>query len=388
MGVFAKPHRGAFVSCLALVALSAGFAAGCNNGPTPDEARARYGFTVMTANLVEEMPNGPGATAHVAWRDRYDRIPRDLLPVGIAGELGAPDIIALQEVHVYKTACAFSPTHAEDDESLLYLVSALRATLGINYRIASVTATQAPQDFGCVLRGGSATLYNASRLRNLTLQPGQTTVAATDDTTLGFQYRASHPCSSSTPQANLCGLIDGPTFTTVYQQTGTGSPRLGPTLSVFEFVDFPGPQLHVYNDHEGFLKGQNAPIDPASLATTTTTVDEGERRFPAERLYPPVMAGDFNLGLIRMTAEMAQGYGPFTRFRIGVHYSDPIGEPEGILSGHPGAFPARYDLKLELGRTVHDITPPPGAPPQPRCPPQPSQLWSDHCAIFARYAPG
>jgi endonuclease/exonuclease/phosphatase family metal-dependent hydrolase len=348
----------------ALASLS--LAGGCADDDAKELSRAllreQYGFSVLAINLVglhEDWGEGSSKTT-IPWKERYDRVSTWLQAQDIT-----PDIIGLQEAYGHKTC----PGGAADAETVLHLASGLRTRRSANYRVANIAVRGVPQGF-CSLVAGTAIVYNADRLRNVTPRLVMDPVAADDGSRLGFHPRRSHWCDRPIPaHRDLCGLIDGPTFATSYKRSD-GRYQLGPTLSIFDLVKEPGLKLHVYNEH---LESDH----PEAFEAIKTAVETGEGRF-GDRLYPPIMLGDFNISLGDMEAELANAGGTFGAFEKATYLESDV---MGILAGEASTFPARYPLAVLDSRAM-----PIEQPAQGLCSPI-AELWSDHCAVFARFAP-
>lgn len=143
---------------------------------------------------------------------------------------------------------------------------------------------------------------------------------------------------------------------------------MGPTLSIFDFVKHPGPRLHVYSEHLDSDRKE-------AFDAVKTAIDAGEARFAADRLYPPILLADFNIDIKNMREEVANPAGIFGPFTIATYLQNDV---MGILAGKTTAFPSRQPLTvLETRAMPFDHI---------NCSAI-AKLWSDHCAVFARFAP-
>ena len=351
--------------------------AGCTK-PAPlttEQLRQKYGFSALAVNVfsVQEAWNdGHGKSSTFPWQDRYDRI-----SAWLQGQSITPDVIALQEVYGRKICPLSTRAHAVDNETVLHLLSGLRTRLSADYRVASVTVRRGNQDALCDVLEGTAVVYNAGRLRNVTHSLARNPVAADDLEKVGFHARSSHPCDKPLPaHRDLCALIDGATFATSYIRSD-GRQRLGPTLSIFELVAEPGKQLHIYNEHLEWSQ-------PAAIDAINTAIDTGEGRLD-NRLYPPILLGDFNKSASDMRDNaLPDAGGPFGRFVEAAYLESDV---MGILAGKSTAFPAQYPLTMLGARPMpSELRPVEAHPQEPLCSPI-EEIWSDHCGVFARFAP-
>lgn len=361
-----RAARSALLVGLALIGLSVAGGCGDDDGEAATNVlRERYGFSALAINLVglhAEWGEGPGATT-IPWRERYDRVSRWLADQGLR-----PDVIALQEAYGHKK-CPFLPPEAADLETVLHLTEGLRTRVGADYRVAHVAVRGVTSGL-CSLQAGTAVIYNADRLRNATPRLAVDAVAADDSSRLGFHARRSHWCDRPIPaHRELCGLVDGPTFATSYRRSD-GGYRLGPTLSLFELVSEPGRHLRVYNEH---LESDQ----PEAFEAIRTALEEGERS-ARDRLYPPILLGDFNVDILDMRTEVSNPEGIFGAFALATYLESDV---MGILAGELDGFDARFPLTVLESRAMPIEQPGAGL-----CSPI-ADLWSDHCAVFARFAP-
>jgi endonuclease/exonuclease/phosphatase family metal-dependent hydrolase len=330
--------------------------------------RDQFGFSALALNLYgtdTDFKVSPNTTVTIPWRARYDRI-----FTWLDGHAITPDIIALQDVIGFH-GCPLERV-AADNETVLHLLAGLRARRGANYRVANITVRQSPQGL-CTLMGGKAIIYNADRLRNLTHRLARDPVQSGNTSEIGFHARQSHPCTNPiAAHRDLCQFIDGPTFVTAFKRADGSRYELGPTVSIFDLVKQPGPKLHVYNEH------LNSDL-PEAFEALKTTIAAGEARFPDNRLYPPILLGDFNIDIKDMTKEVANPAGIFGPFTMATYLKNDV---VGILAGKTTAFPSSQPLKVLETRAMPVEQPSAGG----FCSPI-AELWSDHCGVFARFAP-
>jgi hypothetical protein len=157
----------------------------------------------------------------------------------------------------------------------------------------------------------------------------------------------------------------------------------GPIDAVFsrlELKNQPGNFVHIYNVHLSWNSGRTTLAE----AAINTLVTDMEQRFATAggRLYPPIVAGDFNLGHTAISERLP---GSLSRFSI-LHWSPEL---MGVLIGSEQAFPSKQKVIVRGERDLPDFgcmpNPVSGEPPIPS---NPLTLWSDHCAsIYFRILP-
>jgi hypothetical protein len=356
------PVPGAGLHCVRVRAVNA-------HGSSPPTAEAcadttppQHRVSVLTLNLVgddDAWDDGAGHEVPVPWRDRYDRVARWMHSSGTI-----PDILAFQEVYGVKLGLW-------DYETLFVLMDRIRARTGVSYRIAHLATRRATN----TIRAGGAVLYNPARVRNTTPPVGD--LAFPDDYPFeplnSLHGRASYRCTNPPPAyAAMCGSIDGGYWTRSYHHP-SGSWGPGPTFSSFELLSEPGSHVHVYNVH--------ASLDSQShyYGELRKLIADVEIRWSSRsRLYPPIVAGDFNATLGDPgNGEFAPG-APFADFDVAAFSVVP--DEIGILKGRRSVFPSRA-----AGAVSAEILPVPG-PKAPNCG-TPAQLWSDHCGVLVELTP-
>jgi hypothetical protein len=340
-----------------------------------DVGREEFRLSILTLNLrgIHDRWGGQneeeGATV-IPWQDRYERI-----ATWMQDSQTIPDIISLQEVWGHKSCPTFGVVG--DYEALFELMSRIQARTNVSYRIAYFSIRGVPQG-ACSLWAGNAVLYNPDRLANITGGAPTDTVWAHDNTSqVGVHLRRSFPCSNP-PQrfASMCALIDGQGlhWASSYHRSG-GVWVFGPSLSRFQLVRQPGLSIHIYNVHVDFNDYA------AALQAISTLVNASEQRYGDTRLYPPIIAGDFNIGLSDMTVETTEAERTFENFEI-VAYAER--DVMGILLGDQDAFPSRFSPTKESQVLPTNVATP--VEEETYCGPI-DRLWSDHCGMFARFFP-
>jgi hypothetical protein len=310
-------------------------------------------LTVLTANL-----QGTDSSV-VDWRIRHGRIATWITSTRIV-----PDLLVLQEVPGSK--CYFAGGCSPRDYEVLFgLIHAVRDGTGVTYRIAHLSTEYIAEGIN-PLQQGRAVLYNPQRLRNTTLGAWG---PAPFDAPLGEdpQTRHSHPCKSPPPAWSAdCGLVDG--------GLGVHWAAKGISFGRFELHERPGLPIDVYDMHAWNHD------DPGISFTTLV-----QRLMPtvpaaADRLYPPIVAGDFNAGPSDLRNELAPG-GKLEPLELAKLVDDP--DRMAVVTGERGAYPAVRGIAVSEARVLPDVVPP--APNAPCGPEEPK--WSDHCAVFVRLAP-
>jgi len=325
--------------------------------------------SVLTINLLGiEKYGGDCNTAPPGWQDRYKRIAD-----WIGRNQSAPDLIALQEAVGWRS-CPFGQDRMPDYASLHFLISAIKEKTGTPYRIAYLIGGRTTPTGACAIWMGDALLYNPERLRNAIADQSQDLGFPHDDqTTTGVHLRRSLPCCNpAQDRVEVCGWIDDPKQTDkCSRETGAGLAWVGPikvihwwqnaTFALLERRDTPGQYVHIYNVH----LPTDAIQGTASFGAAKTLIGAMEARFPTGRYFPPILVGDFNV-------DEASARTTFTDFDIaGYSATDVI----GVLIGKPEKFPSQH--RAEWGSSVIVTG-------HPACG---GTTWSDHCAIFVRFAP-
>ncbi len=363
-----KPAAGLFIVLFGLQA--------CELGQIGSEVgREEFRLSVLAVNLrgIHDrwggQDEGEGATV-IPWPDRYDRI-----ATWMQDTQTTPDVISLQEVWGHNSCPTFGVVR--DYETLFELMSRIQTRTNVSYRIAYLSIRGVPQGL-CSLWAGNAVLYNSDRLRNVTGGSSSDVVWAHDNTSVvGVHLRRGYPCSDPPERfAEMCSLIDGQGlhWASSYNRSG-GGWVFGPSFSRFELVGQPGLRIHVYNVHVDFKDYAGA------LQAIKDLVDQSEARFGDSGLYPPILAGDFNIGFADMTTETTEAERPLEDFEI-VAYAER--DVMGILLGDQDAFPSRFTPTRESQVLPTNVATP--VEDEVYCGPIES-LWSDHCGMFTRFLP-
>jgi hypothetical protein len=297
-----------------------------------------------------------------------------------------PDILVLQEVWGRK-GCSLSPLDPPDYETLFHLMKAIRDRTGVSFRIAHLRVRFVQQGPFCGLLAGNAVLYNPGRLRNTTDWSSEDVVWKHDDSrVIGTHLRASLPClEPSADFAQDCSRIDGRglTWTYGYHRTGGGS-GVGPSFASFTPTRIGSRHIHVYNIH-------HSPEADAAWRAIANLARETEARFGDNRLYPPILAGDFNVDRAGMECETSPPGGPctgwFPDFEIAAYATQREAQRSdvmGVLGGEIDDFPARFGLRAERIEVL-----PVDQDPVPHISSCGNfeQFWSDHCGLFVAFGP-
>jgi hypothetical protein len=237
------------------------------------------------------------------------------------------------------------------------------------------------------LNAGNVTIYHADRIRNITAAPPPVVAPApdvlpdSDNRKIGVHMRTSYPCQRVTPQhAGWCSLIDGP-----------GLYWTEPFISRNKYGDRHwgfGPQAAVFalNDASvsGYLIVANAHAHPSedfvSLRVIDSLVKEVNKSWSVRgrRLYPPVVAGDFNASHEDMLIETHGNV--FNDYQIaGFDGADNIligrsNQPEFQSALMPQYSSSAYP---DISNVNHD----------PNFCGTSTTALSDHCALFVDISP-
>ncbi len=366
--------------------------------------RDELAFSMLVINLRDlyNEPMEPVSRGGISWRERYNRAAQ-----WIASQPEPPDALVIQEMPgMWRNGLL------KDYEAVQYLLDQINTRRTpkppVDYRIAYLLSHKmggghgdwpiGENKYGTLpTRGGRALLYRPDRVRNTQTAAGlpfdQGGVSATE-------LFNSIPCCDTSPtpfDRRICAKIDGPAVTatspsdlipppwaTCSTPAGAAFTRRnakapdwpnGNMEAVFtrlELVRQPGNFVHLYNVHNS--------READSEATILRLVEDMELRFgpPAStgRLYPPILAGDFNLD--RAAIERSNPPPPFPRFDV-LHWSPAL---IGVLIGAEQAFPSRQKVLLRqaLDLPANGCMPSSDPARWPPVPSDPQTLWSDHCA--------
>ncbi len=375
--------------------LAVAFFSGCKNQEVAEGVvelrREELAVSMLVINLRDAYnePNLP-TPAGIPWRERFARVAKWI------AQNDRPDVLVIQEMPGY-----WCGDRIRDYEAANYLIDQIRQRSQMEYRIAYLLSHKQGGGYGdwyvgteklgaCETRGGRALLYRPDRIRNTQRDAGFDFAFANNS---GTSLMNSLPCCN--PRAgteSVCSLIDGPmtrasgcTHDTPAGAAWTRRQSVpdGPMDAVFsrlELKNQPGNFVHVYNVHLSWNNGATT-LAEASIGGL---VMDMEQRFATAggRLYPPIVTGDFNLGLQAITERLP---GTFSGFSI-LHWSPEL---MGVLIGKEQAFPSKQKVIVRGERDLPDFgcvaNPVPGEPPITS---DRLTLWSDHCAsIYFRMLP-
>ncbi|MDZ4075489.1 MAG: endonuclease/exonuclease/phosphatase family protein [Hylemonella sp.] len=387
---------------------------GCGSSTKPlaegalELRREELAVSMLVVNL-RDIYNEPMEFVHnggIGWKERYARV-----AWWIASN-EPPDVLVLQEMPGF-----WRDGLLKDYEAAQYLIDQINLrrppTQQVTYRVAYLLSHKLGGGFatwpigerfygGLPARGGRALLYRPDKLRNTQKDAGRPFDTVGNSAS---ELMNSLPCcdvrstTAGLPDRAFCQLIDGPLVTATSPMEPIPPPRatcatpagaaftrrnmstrdapagnMEAVFSRLELVNQPGNFVHLYNVHSS--------NEANSVATMIQLVNDMEARFSAVggRLYPPILAGDFNLG--RQDIEVTAF---FPRFGI-LHWSPEV---MGVLIGTEAAFPSKQKV---IVRGVREL---PGEPDSGckqvgvwTVPTSSLTLWSDHCAsIYFRVLP-
>jgi endonuclease/exonuclease/phosphatase family protein len=350
-----SPRRVGLVALLALLLVGSG----CQGTDDAQKVvKDRFRLSVMTLNIAGALPRySSNPEIDFPWRDRYARI-----AAGLASSGTAPDVIALQEVTARKEWVG--TRNPQDYESVHYLLSRMKATVGIEYRIAYLGA--APSGEPGLIQG-QAVLYNPARLKNITRAPGASVLPGdSTPSTVGVHPRRSYPCASPAGEFQaLCSLLDGDGvyYTSVWADDKSNMHfETGAVRFAFTADDQYG--FTFYNVH---LHPTEAEADDKSSPAARNLISFMEGLRFTGTAYPPIVAGDFNGGIERFPT--------FTQLAAG----DGI---DYVIGGLRSSYPSTYGFSV----VKQAVLPGPSQNPDGMCAPR-DVAWSDHCAVVAYLEP-
>lgn len=359
---------------------------GCQ--PLATIGKAQLGVSVLAVNLRDAY-NVPQAADGTTWPVRYTRIADQLKASGLA-----PDLIVLQEAPGY-WECPTDNRRLPDYAGVDLLVDALRDATGAQYRVAYLishkqaggegdgfmaTANGVASTRFCSARGGRALLYRPDKLFSVQAETG---AAFNDESRADVHLINSLPCCNpAADRTDICALIDGPPQAPTArcgQPTPSGAAwtrrqsstelNTDAVFSRFQVIGS-GGFIHVYNVHLKHTGSTTASGAIAASMSIDALVSEMEGRFaqtPSNLLYPPLLAGDFNLS-------SADASVAFPRF-IPAFWSSEV---MGAMLGNPNSFPAKQSAYINDAREL----------PVQNCDRgDRATVWSDHCAVYFRIAP-
>jgi hypothetical protein len=327
------------------------------------------------------------------WRVRYHRFTS-----WMGRTQTIPDLLVLQEVPASK--CLWHGGYdVKDYEALFGLMSAIEYETGIRYRVALLST--APSTHGNnPLYQGQAVLYNPARLTN-TMSPTSASVQPYgSELSKTVERRESYPCKDP-PQHLLwrCSLVDRQSTTWgLHWAVGKPSSSAGPSALGSAFARFVLREhaqssviatIDVYDVHAPFTR-TNPPKD---YTPVLQPIGDAVRRIeqvnpPAagrsNRLFPPILAGDFNASegdMNKFTTE--PGWPSITDFEIAAYAN--VDHPEGthdvigILVGEPRSYLSRYAAKADNVKFLPERGP-------GLCG-EIALRWSDHCGQYAELIP-
>lgn len=342
-----------------LIFLSSGVSS-CNSGlpeVITELGREQLSFSVLAINL-EGIQDRYGNNT-VGWPERYGRI-ADWMKL----KEKFPDFIVLQEVHGQSTS-------NNQYQALHTLLAKIKAQTKISYRVAYLTVNPIPFP-GSTLWQGLALLYNADRLNNITGNSSSRVSDYNNLNILGFHSRKSLPCQASHADfEGLCSLIDGEGLSWISARILSSNSRwvTGPVLARFELKGAPGSPIHIYNIHGPLNDNDRVEF----LAQFQELVSGIENNVGSNRLYPPIVLGDFNLDVRRVLEK-------YPGFEIAGYANR---EFMGVLVGKQDTHPSKQIAHARALVVPNDQAGPIGSSYCGNV----VQLWSDHCGVFVQFSP-
>lgn len=388
------------------ILLAVALVSGCKDKQTKEIAegvvelqREEWAVSMLVLNLFDAYnePIVPTRDGGIPWRERYLRVAQWI------AQNEPPDVLVVQEMPGYW--CGDRIKHYE---AVNYLIDQIRQRRQTEYRIAYLISHKQAAGRGgwhvgndnlggCEARSGRALLYRPDKIRNTQRDAGFDFANVNNSAS---SLMNSLPCCNLRPGTeSVCSLIDGPM--TRASDCGLGTPAVdqtpagaawtrrqsvpaGPIDAVFSRLELrnkPGNFIHIYNVHLNYNNVVETTLAEAAIGGLVTDM---EQRFaPAGgRLYPPIIAGDFNLGLTAISERLS---GTFAGFSI-LHWTREV---MGVLIGNDEAFPSRQKVIVRGIRELPDFGCMPNPDPtQTDIPASPLTLWSDHCAsIYFRILP-
>jgi hypothetical protein len=318
----------------------------------------------------------------VPWRDRHRRLASWMGRTQII-----PDLLVLQEAPASKCSF-FEGCNPKDYEALFRLITAIEVETGIRYRVALLSTGPAVNEGLYDLYQGGAVLYNPDRLRNTmrpptsaSIQPYGSPVSRT------VERRESYPCRD--PLGSdlwRCSLVDRQSSTWGYHWAVHGAAFARFVLAEPAQVPAVTAALDVYDVHAPFNPNAGGTADLEPTGDAVRRIEQVNPPAAGTRMFPPILAGDFNATEDWMKQNMTEPGQPLEEFEIAAYAPqgvEVIGKPPGgdvigILVGD-GRFPSRYRAKAVDVRFLPERGP-------GLCG-EPAARWSDHCGQYAELIP-
>lgn len=413
-----------FRPLLFLTALFSIVLSGCNSTSlgevTEEVARENLGVSILVVNLYDILNAADEQNPHVRfgtdWQTRYTRI-----FIWMRDTQTFPDIIALQEAPAF-WSCPTNGRMLPDYAAIDFLLDGIRDVSGEQYRIAYLIAGKPGNSSGdawvgswpagaCSTQGGRALLYRPSKIKNVITAPGvNDTVISPYETPYPMNQtylaRSVQCCSPAADRSDVCNLIDGPlvepspghfeltmgtcptplgvawTRSRVSMQGSDPSkPAMDAVFSRLELVKQPGNFIHIYNVHKG-TEGDESALPPNRNGSENMDqlVTDMEAKFSSPHnitLYPPILVGDFNIGLHKAPPSVEEVKGHLPRFDIAMWSPEVM----GALFGSANIFPSKQKAYANLQQVI------PATANNEACYRDRGTLWSDHCGIYFRVEP-
>lgn len=324
-------------------------------------ARENLSFSVLAVNLqlLEQTYGGK----HVNWFQRYGRIAS-----WMADTKNTPDLIALQEV-------VGQSGDAQPYDTLLVIINQIKVKTNVDYRIAYLSVSPTPQGLRPILWAGRALLYNPQRMTNTTSPAGLPPARFDDESITGIHPRKSLPCPKERPGfKEFCTLLDGEGISWISSARRPEDNRwvAGPAYARMLLKN--AANVNIYNVHVAYEKDTPEKSPNNYLKQFNALSNDMESRFGSNRLYPPVVLGDFNLDHGAVLSH-------FKDYEIAGYARREV---MGVLMGTFATFPAKQRGHFKEIVVPVDAQDP--AVPEVSCGGV-DVLWSDHCGIYVTISP-
>jgi hypothetical protein len=284
------------------------------------------------------------------WRQRYSRIADWISQSQIV-----PDLLLFQEAPAQK-CWNLGGCDPDSYEAMFLILNGIEGVTGVRYRIAAMSTGASIEGWNPLFQG-QMIAYNPARLLNITPIPAGP--GPWDSLSDFIIPRQSFPCRNNLPTVH-CNRIDGDHW-----------GARGVAFSRFAFIQLADSHVvDIYDVHAPFMDAAATP----NLQIIADAVEAVEQQVPPQvaRLFPPILAGDFNVdGNDMRQWELPPGR-RLAKFQILA--SPDTGDVIGVLSGKADLFKSAYDVRASDNRFL------PGGG-EGLCGAD-ADKWSDHCGQY------